>query len=118
MEKYHLKKLWPIAVVVACIPFGIAFAGTINYTYDDAGRLIRADYGNGKEITYTYDNAGNLLRRSVAVAPTLADAIRVLQIIAEDEPPEPVNKNSDISNDDKIGLEEAIYILQKVAGLR
>jgi len=38
---------------------------TISYTYDDAGRLIQADYGNGQGLAYDYDAAGNLLRREV-----------------------------------------------------
>lgn len=38
---------------------------TVAYTYDDAGRLTRVDYGNGTAIAYTYDAAGNLLRREV-----------------------------------------------------
>jgi YD repeat-containing protein len=38
-------------------------AGTVTYGYDDAGRLIRAIYGDKTEITYTYDAAGNLLSR-------------------------------------------------------
>jgi len=42
-----------------------AQTSTIRYTYDDAGRLVQVDYGNGVRITYTYDNAGNLLRREV-----------------------------------------------------
>ncbi len=37
-------------------------AGTVAYTYDDAGRLIKADYGDGKVIEYTYDKEGNLLQ--------------------------------------------------------
>ncbi len=43
-------------------------ANTIAYTYDDAGRLLRVDYGNGTAITYTYDDAGNLLQREVVRA--------------------------------------------------
>jgi YD repeat-containing protein len=39
-------------------------ASTIAYTYDPAGRLIAADYGNGKSTSYAYDNAGNLLQSS------------------------------------------------------
>jgi YD repeat-containing protein len=39
-------------------------ADTVNYTYDDAGRLTEADYGDNV-ITYTYDPAGNLLQRTV-----------------------------------------------------
>ena len=47
-----------------------AFAGTINYTYDNAGRLTGADYGDRKTIAFTYDNNGNLLKRDVqAPAP-------------------------------------------------
>jgi len=42
---------------------------TIIYTYDDAGRLVGADYGGGYVITYTYDAAGNLLSR-VIIVPT------------------------------------------------
>ncbi|MDY6971785.1 MAG: hypothetical protein SV775_05595 [Thermodesulfobacteriota bacterium] len=41
-----------------------ASAGTVNYTYDNAGRLTQADYGD-KVINYTYDNAGNLTKREV-----------------------------------------------------
>ena len=42
-----------------------AFAGTINYTYDNAGRLTGADYGDSKTIAFTYDNNGNLLERDM-----------------------------------------------------
>ena len=42
------------------------FAGTINYTYDDAGRLTKVEYENGMTVEYTYDNAGNLLQRVVS----------------------------------------------------
>ncbi len=44
-----------------------AFAGTIQYAYDNAGRITGADYGGGKTISYTYDNNGNLLQRNVQV---------------------------------------------------
>jgi uncharacterized protein (TIGR03437 family) len=43
----------------------------VTYSYDSAGRLIKADYGTGGSITYSYDKAGNLLSRSV-VAGTAA----------------------------------------------
>lgn len=43
----------------------LAHAQTVNYSYDDAGRLVRTSYPNGKSILYTYDNAGNMLRRLV-----------------------------------------------------
>ncbi len=34
---------------------------TIQYTYDAAGRLTSANYGNSQVLVYTYDPAGNLL---------------------------------------------------------
>jgi uncharacterized protein RhaS with RHS repeats len=43
---------------------------TITYTYDAAGRLVGADYGESQGITYTYDAAGNLLQREVYRAET------------------------------------------------
>jgi uncharacterized protein (TIGR03437 family) len=58
----------------------LAFAETINYTYDDAGRVIRAAYvSNGKTVFYRYDAAGNLLLRLVTTpqagaAPTFSAA--------------------------------------------
>ena len=48
-----------------------AFSATITYQYDDAGRLIGADYGGGKTITYTYDKNGNLLQRKVQEGSTV-----------------------------------------------
>jgi YD repeat-containing protein len=44
---------------------------TIQYTYDAAGRLIKADYGGGKSITYTYDANGNLLSRVAVAGPVV-----------------------------------------------
>ena len=42
----------------------------IRYTYDDAGRLVGADYADNG-ITYSYDAAGNLLQRNVSGAPLI-----------------------------------------------
>jgi YD repeat-containing protein len=36
-----------------------AFAQTVNYTYDELGRVKTVTYSNGATITYTYDAAGN-----------------------------------------------------------
>src|SRR5947209_7489687 len=40
-------------------------AEAVTYSYDSAGRLVKADYGGAGAIVYAYDNAGNLLNRSV-----------------------------------------------------
>jgi len=50
------------------LPLAIrAEARTLDYVYDDAGRLKSVDYGDGSAITYTYDAGGNLLARDVVV---------------------------------------------------
>ena len=51
-----------------------ALADTVSYTYDSAGRLIGADYGDKGAIVYTYDKAGNLTSRQVVAAGVAASA--------------------------------------------
>ena len=64
----RLMALAPITVLVA----GVSGDNTSNYSYDAAGRLVKADYGNGSVVLYTYDKAGNLLSRLVQNAgPTI-----------------------------------------------
>jgi uncharacterized repeat protein (TIGR02543 family) len=48
----------------------------------------------------------------------LADAILALQVLAGIAPQQTVYKEADVNNDGKIGLQEVIYILQKVADTR
>jgi YD repeat-containing protein len=56
-----------------------SFADTVNYSHDDAGRLIKVDYGNGQSISYTYDKAGNLLSRQVGSATQQSSARKRVQ---------------------------------------
>ena len=51
-------------------------------------------------------------------AVSLKDAILVLQILSGNAPSHIVYKESDLNGDGKLGIEEVIYILQKVSGLR
>jgi len=60
-----IASLLSLAVVLAFCSFSPALAGSVEYIYDDAGRLMKAKYENGPVIEYTYDNAGNLLPRKV-----------------------------------------------------
>ncbi len=60
-QNLNLVLLW-VALIFITLPLPGVMASTITYTYDDAGRLIKADYGE-KSITYTYDNNGNILER-------------------------------------------------------
>lgn len=54
-----------ILLMLAMVSMALA-ADSIKYSYDAAGRLTRADYGDGRVIVYSYDPAGNLLRRTVS----------------------------------------------------
>lgn len=48
----------------------------------------------------------------------LGDAVRVLQILAGSGTSPGVSEETDVNRNYKIGLEEAVYILQKISGLR
>jgi len=70
---------WAVGLLVPSIALVFAVsshAGGVNYTYDDAGRLVRADYGAGGVIEYTYDAAGNRISKRV-VGPAPAPDIEV-----------------------------------------
>ena len=48
-----------------CIFYGCLFAQPVEYTYDNAGRLIQAKYENNNVIKYTYDNRGNQIKKEI-----------------------------------------------------
>jgi uncharacterized repeat protein (TIGR01451 family) len=54
-------------VALLLLTASAAFAGKVKYTYDGAGRLVAADYGN-IGTTFLYDQNGNLLSRTSALA--------------------------------------------------
>ena len=64
-----MRKLFPVwaalSLLFALYAVPCVAAGTANYSYDDAGRLVAANYDNGTQITWTYDKNGNLLERKV-----------------------------------------------------
>ncbi len=39
------------------------FAVNVTYTYDAAGRLLTAQYGDGQHVAYSYDAVGNMTQR-------------------------------------------------------
>ena len=49
---------------------GLAADTQAVYSYDQAGRLVEVDYGQGKKVVYQYDKAGNLLKRRVTGSPS------------------------------------------------
>ena len=57
--------LWLFRLLMFVVAFVAVSADSIKYSYDAAGRLVKADYGAAGVINYTYDKAGNLLTRQV-----------------------------------------------------
>ena len=57
-----------LAICSLILLVGAAIAGSVTYTYDSAGRLTKADYGQGRTITYTYSNSGSLLERRTTIS--------------------------------------------------
>lgn len=56
---------------LAVIVFSAALAAqTVNYTYDQAGRMSAVAYPGGTTATYAWDASGNLLRKLVATNGT------------------------------------------------
>ncbi len=129
MRGYRLKGLILLLLAagaaIALVTNACAF--TVTYSYDNAGRLTGAHYDSRTMILYDYDNEGNLLSREVvAVEPgdvfcdatiDLRDAIVALQAASR------LNRagvlvSGDVDGDGRIGIIEAIYILQKISGTR
>jgi YD repeat-containing protein len=54
------RLLTPCALALS-VSFGLAYAATTHYFYDDIGRLVGAIDPSGVTTIYTYDPAGNLL---------------------------------------------------------
>ena len=74
--KIKITPIIPMVMLLGMFVLVSAFAGAINYTYDNAGRLTKADYGSKKSTIYTYDSNGNLLTREVEV-PVIQHTIAV-----------------------------------------
>ena len=53
-----------IAALVWLMGAAVTPVAATHYAYDEAGRLLQADYGGGQTIDYAYDANGNLTQRS------------------------------------------------------
>ncbi len=68
-----IRRLIPIlSCILLCLALSVQAAdSTIKYRYDEAGRLIEAQYGTKARILYQYDPMGNLLSRRVILGGSL-----------------------------------------------
>ena len=65
MKKTILHTLSLMALLISLTTVNPTWAGSVDYVYDNLGRLIAINYDNGTTITYSYDNTGNRITRTV-----------------------------------------------------
>jgi hypothetical protein len=106
---------------------GITSAATVLYQYDSFGQLENARYDGGLQFSYVYDAIGNRETFALTAADVLAgdingdseidltDVILGLRITSGEIVDQVINKSSDVNSNNKTGLEEVIYIMQKMA---
>ena len=131
----NVKSLHKVAAFFSLLLLGAATlsasAGAATYTYDALNRLTAVDYDNCDIVTYAYDPAGNMtsIITTVSTAKSgdldasgtvdIADAILAMRVAVRLTPSlSTYNRCRDASGNSQIGMEDAIFILQKVAELR
>ena len=128
-----MKRFGIALALVVLFSYTPVFAAAFTYslTYDDANRATYISADNNNSVTHEFRANGQLSRVVVrGSAPSsglgdlnhfngvdLADAILGLKVVSGLNP-SGIFLDADVNSDGKIGLQETIYILQKVAGLR
>ncbi len=92
-------------------------ADAVTYVYDARNRLTTVTYAQCETLRYAYDPAGSITA-AVYERAGLADAIRGMQILVGLTPALPADGCTDPSGDMKTGINDVIYILQTIAGMR
>ena len=92
-----------------------AWPVTMTYTYDDFNRLLKAEYAGAAIVEYSFDKVGN--RKTENVTFGLKDVIAILALLTGDGDGGAYS-GADIDGDGKIGLEELIYVIQRIADLK
>jgi YD repeat-containing protein len=128
------RRILPLVLVLGMVLCPFQGSGTtITYRYDRLNRLTSVLYDDVTRISYAYDPAGNRLSviRGIEVPKgkinedelvNLADAILGLQVLSGLKTAgvrsDYAASGTDVGGNQKIGLEEVIYILQKVGQVR
>jgi len=124
--KYHLH--FPVSYQTTCPAQWDRYADLV-LTMSSDGNTIDGQYVAGKlqsDCSVVMDTAPTTLkyiRKDYGNVNgddkiDLTDAILALKVLAGISVSQTVNLNADVNGDKKIGNEEVVYILQKVAGLR
>ncbi len=109
-----------IAAYQSCL-MGVAFTPTAPPSYGNkfAEIVIYDDQGSEMRRVPLSGSLGELLRGDLSDngAVDIADAVIALRIAAGYDAPDTVNTILDVNTDNRIGLEEAFFALQKAAGI-
>ena len=107
---------------------GVTTAAAATYQYDLNGQLVLAAYTPGRVVIYTYDAAGNRTKVEVNIQTgdvngdgkiDMADAVLILQVaIGTVSPGQAVFADIDVDGNRRLSLDDTLFILQKIAGIR
>jgi len=122
------------------LDFGLSADGDAVRLYDRDGNLVdsvafddthpwpEAADGSGSTLELIHPDLDNALPESWSARNTLGtpgaanvgltDLLHVLQLLSGIDLQQPISAGVDVDADTKVGLAEAIYVMQKVAGLR
>jgi YD repeat-containing protein len=132
MNRHIIKFVVVVLLGVMLLPL-TSHSTTIIYQYDRLNRLTSVLYDDVTRISYAYDPAGNRLsvtrmgevlkgKINEDELVNLADAILGLQVLSGQKlsgiRSDFAASGTDVGGNKKIGMEEVIYILQKVGQVR
>ena len=119
--------LFTVILLGSAIDNGLA--ADVEYTYDEHNCLIGVDYPNGSSIGYSYDGVYNRGQRIYSTVNLpgdidgnslveLRDVIIDLRIAAGMVPPVYIQLANEVTGNGRVGIEEAIFGLEVVSGIR
>ena len=115
MPSINLKVILLTTLVTVFLGAVSGVSQTMTYTYDDFNRLQKTEYAGGAIVEYSFDKVGN--RQTESATFGLKDVIAILELLTGSGNGDAYS-GTDINGDGKIGLEELIYVMQRIAGLR
>jgi len=115
MRTLHPKIILSAFIVTLALGAASGHAQSVTYIYDNLNRLEKAQYEGGTVIEYAYDKTG--FRLTENALSSLRNVIYILKILTGSVPQGDYSA-ADIDGDGKIGMEELIYEMEKLAGIR
>jgi hypothetical protein len=115
MRRINLKIILIISLITVVWGAAHAYSQTVTYTYDDFNRIKKTEYAGAAAVEYTFDKVGNRQTKNETFG--LKDVIAILELLTGSGD-KGACSGADINGDGKIGLEELIYVMQCIAGLK